>query len=171
MQEGDLAAHERHARASALPATSMHEQLHAVSRLLELSERCDAIECGVPLCEECASSVLRELQRRLEAGHDEREKLQAAFAELEAGEDEASDASLSDAQFAHALEAQRRARFAAAAELKPRIPGPNTATMSPGPVSGISTAQRMPAPSGLKAVASTGSRLSGTGSNMASGAR
>lgn len=47
-----------------LQATSMHEQLRTVGRLLELSEACD--ECGVPLCEDCASGVLRELQRQVQ---------------------------------------------------------------------------------------------------------
>ena len=62
-----------------LQATSMHEQLRTVGRILELSEGCDPLECGVPLCEECASSVLRELQRQLEEVHWEREMLQAVL--------------------------------------------------------------------------------------------
>ena len=37
-------------RGQVLQATSMHEQLRTVGRLLELSEACD--ECGVPLCED-----------------------------------------------------------------------------------------------------------------------
>ena len=91
-----------------LHAASMHEQLRTVSRLLELSERCDPIECGVPLCEECASAVLRELQRRLEEAHQEHEMLQAAFAELEAGEEEDEIDQLTDEQVAREVESQRQ---------------------------------------------------------------
>ena len=36
---------------------------------------------------------------------------------------------------------------------RPRWPGPSTSTVSPGPVRGISTAQRNPAPSGLNSTA------------------
>ena len=36
---------------------------------------------------------------------------------------------------------------------KPRWPGPRIRTVSPGPVSGMSTAQRKPAPSGLNITA------------------
>ena len=90
-----------------LQATSMHEQLRTVGRLLELSEACD--ECGVPLCEDCASGVLRELQRQLEEAHAEREVMQSAFAELEAGdEDVAEDETLSEADFERELQAMRR---------------------------------------------------------------
>ena len=100
-------------RASAmLHATSIHEQLRTVGRLLELSERCDPVECGVPLCEECASGVLRELQRRLEEADEEREMLQSAFAELEAGEEDGDDDSESeignDAGFEALLAKQQR---------------------------------------------------------------
>jgi hypothetical protein len=63
------------------------------------------------------------------------------------------------------------AAFVAAAALSPRTPGPRIATTSPGFVPGSSTAHRMPAPSGLNSVATIGSRLSGTGSNIASGPR
>ena len=90
-----------------LQATSMHEQLRTVGRLLELSESCD--ECGVPLCEDCASGVLRELQRQLEEAHGEREVMQTAFAELEAGdEDVAEDETLSEADFEREMQAMRR---------------------------------------------------------------
>src|SRR5947207_1767593 len=37
--------------------------------------------------------------------------------------------------------------------VSPRGPGPRTRTVSPGPVAGISTAQRNPAPSGLNMTA------------------
>ena len=57
---------------------------------------------------------------------------------------------------------------AAAAALSPLMPGPSTATTSPGFVSGTSTAHRMPAPSGLNIVATTGSRESGIGSRSES---
>ena len=77
--------------ASMLPAASMHEQLRTVSRLLELSDlmhdKAPRAGCGVPLCDDCASSVLHELQRRLEEAHAERERLHTASAELLAGED------------------------------------------------------------------------------------
>ena len=89
-----------------LQATSMHEQLRTVNRLLELSEACD--EYGVPLCEDCASGVLRELQRQLEEAHAEREVMQTTFAELEAGdEDVAEDETLSEADFGRELQAMR----------------------------------------------------------------
>ena len=45
------------------------------------------------------------------------------------------------------------------------------ATTSPGWVSGISTAQRIPAPSGLNSVAVTGSSSSGTAISIESGRR
>src|SRR5262249_695639 len=45
----------------------------------------------------------------------------------------------------------------ASTEARPRCPGPRISTVSPGPVSGISTAQRKPAPSGLKSTARLGS--------------
>ena len=87
-----------------LQATSMHEQLRTVRRLLDLSERANPIECGVPLCDDCAAGVLRQLQRRLEEAHAEKQLLQTAFAELEIGEeDSATDESASD----HEAEAQR----------------------------------------------------------------
>ena len=42
---------------------------------------------------------------------------------------------------------------------RPRWPGPRISTVSPGPVSGISTAQRKPAPSGLNITASAGREI------------
>ena len=39
---------------------------------------------------------------------------------------------------------------------RPRWPGPRITTVSPGPVCGISTAQRKPAPSGLNITAISG---------------
>ncbi len=53
----------------------------------------------------------------------------------------------------------------------PRIPGPRIATMSPGAVFGNVAPQRTPAPIGLKRVAVTGSRASGTFNSMLSGLR
>ena len=92
-----------------LQATSMHEQLRTVGRLLDLSERAKPIECGVPLCDDCASGVLRELQRRLEEAHAEKQLLQAAFAEIEVGEeDDANEAPFTDESFAREVEAQER---------------------------------------------------------------
>lgn len=96
---------------SLLQPTSMHEQLRTVSRLVELSETLHEtapVSCGAPLCEDCASGVLRELQRRLEEAHTERELLQKAFGELEAGEEEAGDDVLSEAEFEREREVQRR---------------------------------------------------------------
>lgn len=94
-----------------LPATSMHEQLRTVSRLLDLSETfhsaAPGAACGVPLCEDCASGCISELQRRLDQAHAERELLQSAFAELEAGEEEASDDALSDSEYERECERQR----------------------------------------------------------------
>ena len=79
-----------------LAAASNHEQLRTLSRLLELSdllnEKVPEANCGVPLCEDCASNVLRELQRRLEEAHAEREMLHTASAELLAGADDEEDA-------------------------------------------------------------------------------
>ena len=87
----------------------MHEQLRTVGRLLDLSERAKPIECGVPLCDDCASGVLRELQRRLEEAHAEKQLLQAAFAEIEVGEeDDANEAPFTDESFAREVEAQER---------------------------------------------------------------
>jgi hypothetical protein len=71
----------------------------------------------------------------------------------------------------HGLSSASVSGWAAAHTDRPRMPGPSTATTSPGPVPGTVTPQRMPAPSGLKAVATTGSRPAGTGSSMESGAR
>ena len=60
-----------------LQAASMHEQLRTVGRLLDLSERCNALSAlvdgdasaarctGVPLCHDCAIGVLQELGHRL----------------------------------------------------------------------------------------------------------
>ena len=66
------------------------EQLRTVSRLMDLSERMDhdapAAACGVPLCQECGRGMLLLLQQQLEDAHMEREALQAASAELYAGE-------------------------------------------------------------------------------------
>jgi hypothetical protein len=45
---------------------------------------------------------------------------------------------------------------AATTEARPRWPGPSTAIVSPGWRLGISTAQRKPAPMGLKSVAISG---------------
>lgn len=91
-----------------LQATSMHEQLRTVGRLLDLSERAKPVEVGVPLCEDCASGVLRELQRRLEEAHSEKQLLQAAFAELEVGEEEDANEDFSDEAFAREAELQER---------------------------------------------------------------
>lgn len=63
------------------------------------------------------------------------------------------------------------APFAAAAAHSPRIPGPSTATTSPGLVSGIVTPQRIPAPSGLNKVATSGLRSPATRNTIESGAR
>src|SRR3954470_22807961 len=63
------------------------------------------------------------------------------------------------------------ASLAPAAAHSPRMPGPRTATTSPGPVAGIVAPQRIPAPSGLNTVARTGSSAAGTGSTIESGAR
>ena len=104
-----------------LQATSMHEQLRAVSRLLELSEVLHdqgKVACGVPLCEECASGVLRELQRRLEEAHSERELLRAAFAELEAGEGGAAVTAVSADDLEREREAQREEEDELRAELE-----------------------------------------------------
>jgi len=105
-------------------AATMHESLRTVSRLLELSEllheKAPSVTCGVPLCEDCAHGVVGELQRRLEEAHAEREMLETAFAELEAGEEDAEDDVLSDADYEREREAQRaeeeqlRAQVAAA---------------------------------------------------------
>lgn len=77
--------------AGVLAAASMHEQLRTVQRLLELSdlmhEKAPSTGCGVPLCDDCASGVLNELQRRLEEAHAERELLHTASADLLAGDD------------------------------------------------------------------------------------
>lgn len=108
-----------------ITAATMDETLRTVSRLLELSElpqnRMPDAPCSVPLCEECAQAVLDELQQRLARAHQEREMLQAAFAELEAGDDDADDEpALSEADFEREQEAQRakedelRAEIAAA---------------------------------------------------------
>ena len=48
---------------------------------------------------------------------------------------------------------RRPAARAAITLARPRWPGPRISTLSPGPVSGISTAQRKPAPSGLNITA------------------
>ena len=48
------------------------------------------------------------------------------------------------------------------------MPGPRTATTSPGPVCGTVAPQRTPAPIGLNNVAVTGSSPSGTFSSMLS---
>ena len=96
-----------------LQASSIHEQLRTVDRLVGLAERCAAVPCGVPLCEECASAVLRELNRRLHEAQAERESLQAAFAEIEAGEAELEHEPLSEEECA----AQRAARAREVEEL------------------------------------------------------
>ena len=68
-------------------------QLRTVSRLMDLAERMSdkasdaaAPACGVPLCQECGRGLLLLLQQQLEEAHMEREALQAATAELYAGE-------------------------------------------------------------------------------------
>jgi len=92
-----------------LNATSMHEQLRTVGRLLELAEVCEDVECGVPLCEDCASGTLRELQRKLEEAHAEREAMERAFADLEAGdEDVGEDGLLSEADFEREVQVMKR---------------------------------------------------------------
>ena len=86
----------------------MHEQLRTVRRLLDLSERANPLECGVPLCDDCASGVLRELQRRLEEAHREKLLLQTAFAELEVGEEDDGNEEFIDGAFEREVEAQRQ---------------------------------------------------------------
>jgi len=97
-----------------LQASSIHEQLRTVDRLVGLAERCAAVPCGVPLCEECASGVLRELNRRLDEAHVERDLLQAAFAEIEAGDGDALCEPLGEAE----SEAEGAARAREMAELR-----------------------------------------------------
>jgi beclin 1 len=93
-------------------ATSMHEHLRTVERLLELSdklrEQAPATTAGVPLCEECAPSVLAGLQRKLEDAHHTREMMQRAFAELEAGEEQSAEDMLSDAEHERERVAQQQ---------------------------------------------------------------
>ena len=96
-----------------LAAASNHEQLRTLSRLLELSdllnERAPTANCGVPLCEDCASNVLREMQRRLEEAHAERELLHTASAELLAGADDEEEETDADGDEAHAAAAAKGA--------------------------------------------------------------
>jgi beclin 1 len=97
-----------------LAAASLHEQLRMVARLVELStdNQRSSPSVGVPLCEDCASGVLHELQRRLEEAHAERELLRTASAELLVGEEmmsddhNAADSTTEDAEFAREREAQ-----------------------------------------------------------------
>ena len=85
-----------------------------VARLVELStdNQRSSPSVGVPLCEDCASGVLHELQRRLEEAHAERELLRTASAELLVGEEmmsddhNAADSTTEDAEFAREREAQ-----------------------------------------------------------------
>lgn len=101
-------------RGPALQASSIHEQLRTVDRLVGLADRCASVPCGVPLCEECAAGVLRELDRRLHEARAERETLRAAFAEIEAGDGEAVGEGPSEAEEA----AERASRARELAELR-----------------------------------------------------
>jgi beclin 1 len=101
-------------RGPALQASSIHEQLRTVDRLVGLADRCASVPCGMPLCEECAAGVLRELDRRLHEARAEREMLQAAFAEIEAGDGEAVGEPPSEAEEA----AERAAQAREVAELR-----------------------------------------------------
>ncbi len=120
---------------------SRSEELKTVRRLLQLSERlhdeAPAASTGVPLCQDCASGVLRLLTQKLEEAHEEREKMEAAMAELYAGEaaeppdvsaaagggggggggGEETDAPLSEAEFARERKAQQAEADALKAEL------------------------------------------------------
>jgi len=87
-------------------ATHAHEQLLTAGRLLELAERAKPVECGVPLCDECLANVHDELHRRLDEAYAEKQQLQAAFAELEVGEEDSLEAIASDELFAARVEAQ-----------------------------------------------------------------
>ena len=97
-----------------LQASSIHDQLQTVDRLVGLAERCASLPCGVPLCEDCASGVVRDLNARLRDAREERDRLQAAFAELEAGDGGPSHGALSDAEFA----AEEAARELVVSELR-----------------------------------------------------
>ena len=97
-----------------LQASSIHDQLQTVDRLVGLAERCASLPCGVPLCEDCASGVVRDLNARLRDAREERDRLQAAFAELEAGDGGPSHGALSDAEFA----AEEAARELEVSELR-----------------------------------------------------
>jgi beclin 1 len=101
-------------------AATLHESLRTVSRLLELSELLHEMSpstaCGVPLCSDCGNAIQGELQRRLEEAHAEREMLQAAFAELEAGEEDEDDV-LSDADY----ERERAAQLAEEENLRAAV--------------------------------------------------
>mmetsp|Transcript_34528 Transcript_34528/g.108436 ORF Transcript_34528/g.108436 Transcript_34528/m.108436 type:complete len:509 (+) Transcript_34528:22-1548(+) len=97
-----------------LQASSIHDQLQTVDRLFGLAERCASLPCGVPLCEDCASGVVRDLNARLRDARLERDRLQAAFAELEAGDGGPSHGALSDAEFA----AEEAARELEVSELR-----------------------------------------------------
>ena len=85
------------------PVLSRHEHFRAHSRLQELSElfqtRVPDVACGVPLCNHCSQKVLNDLKSRLDEAYAEGELLQGAFAELEAGEEDASDDMFSDADY------------------------------------------------------------------------
>lgn len=112
-QKGDLrtateiASESRCGRSSAvLQATSMHERLLTIGRLIQLTERCDTFECAIPLCEECTSAVVRELLRKDNEGRDNQALLQLAFAELEAG-DETHDETLNEIELKLELEAHQ----------------------------------------------------------------
>lgn len=76
---------------SGFAPASTHELLRTKSRLLELSEllhdKAPSTGCGVPLCEDCATTVLNDLQQRLAQAHAEGERLRAGAADLLAGED------------------------------------------------------------------------------------
>lgn len=111
--EGDLcstmemAAEDHCGRSSAvLQATSMHERLRTVGRLFQLTESCDPLECSMPLCKDCALAVLHELQHKHDEAHEEHVMLQAAFVELEAG-DELDEAPLEESDFGLELGAHR----------------------------------------------------------------
>jgi beclin 1 len=112
-----------------LAPASRHEELRTVNRLLELSDvlhdKAPSSACGVPLCQDCASGVLRLLQQQLEDAHEEQKALKEAERDLIAGDDDATvsdgtdpdEAPLSVEEFAREVEAQRAEEEALVAEL------------------------------------------------------
>ena len=100
--------------------TTVHDQQRTLENLRYLAEKCKHVPSGVPLCNECANTLLAQMQKRLHDAHTERELLQQSFAELYLSDDFAVDAQ-SEAEMERDFQAECAANTEEEAKLRAAI--------------------------------------------------